>query len=112
MIICSYTFPWTHYKTPQDADLTARWFATWVRLNKAELTCRTSEDGPVVTTSPRDEYRDFTRSLRERAVAGEKLSVAVPPPLQSAAAAGQLPEQVAPVREDEGFVHEDQLRER
>jgi len=55
-------------------------------MNNEELTCRTSEHGPEVTASPRPEYDDFTRSLREHVVAGEKLSAAIPPPLQSAAA--------------------------
>jgi len=73
-------------------------------MNKEELTCRTSEHGPEVTACPRPEYDDFTRSLRERAVAGEKLSAAIPSPLQGVAAAGRLPEEVAPVRADEGFI--------
>src|SRR5947208_11574190 len=65
-------------------------------MNNEELTCRTSEHGPEVTASPRPEYDDFTRSLRERAVAGERLSAALPPPLQSAAAAGRLPRRSCP----------------
>jgi hypothetical protein len=104
MLLCSYTFRWSHFKTRGDAELTARWFAAWIRMNREQLTCHASEQGPEVTASPRPEYDDFTRSLRERGSAGEKLSAAVPAPLQSAAAAGRLPEDVAPVRPDEGFL--------
>lgn len=104
MLICSYTFRWSYFKTREHADLTARWFATWIRLNNDNLTYSTSDDGPVVTISPRQQYDDFVQSLRDRALAGERLSVVVPPSLQSAAAAGQLPEEVAPVKNDEGFL--------
>jgi hypothetical protein len=104
MVICSYTFRWTDYKTPADAEMTARWFATWVRLSGAELNCHTSDDGPVVTTQPRDEYREFSRSLRERASAGEKLPTVVPGPLREHAEKGHAPEDVAPRRADEGFL--------
>ncbi|MEY2605925.1 MAG: hypothetical protein QOH31_3741, partial [Verrucomicrobiota bacterium] len=45
MVLCSYTFRWADYKRRQDADLTARWFAAWIRFNKEELTCRTSDEG-------------------------------------------------------------------
>ena len=63
-------------------------------MNNEELTCRTSEHGPEVTASPRPEYDDFTRSLREHVVAGEKLSAAIPPPLQSAAALAGCPKKL------------------
>ena len=104
MVICSYTFRWSDYKTPADAEMTARWFATWVRVSGAQLSCHVSDDGPVVTTQPRDEYREFSRSLRERASGGEKLPTVVPGPLREHAEKGYAPEDVAPQRADEGFM--------
>src|SRR5204862_861678 len=66
--------------------------------------CHTSSEGPEVTTEPRDEYREFSRSLRERASSGEILPTVVPPPLQGHAEKGYAPEDVAPPKADEGFL--------
>ena len=80
MIICSYTFRWADYKTPADAELTARWFAAWVRLRQPIVKGHLSDEGIVVPVEQREEYSDFVRSLRARAERGEKL-----PPVETIA---------------------------
>jgi hypothetical protein len=105
MIIESYTFRWVDYKSPADAELTARWFAAWVRLRDGgRITCHPSIEGPIVTTQSCGEYYDFNRSLWHRAQAGEKLPTIVPPPLGSYAEKGYMPEDVAAPKADEGFI--------
>jgi len=57
-----------------------------------------------VNTQRREEYSEFSRSLRDRAQGGEKLPSIVPPALRGHAEKGYVPEDVAPPKTDEGFL--------
>lgn len=105
MLLSPYEFPWSDYKTKTDGELTARWFAAWVRqTNRTEIKYDVGQSGPVVTTCPKKEFDDFVAQLRSRAKLEGKLSTVVPPLFREHAQRGLLPEQVIPPASEEGFL--------
>jgi hypothetical protein len=101
VIIETPKFRFEDYQSPADAELTARWFAAWVRLRGRDRDpkCYRSADGVEVYSSGGDsEPALFFVSLCERARAGEKLPTVVPPPLREYAEKGYAPEDVAPLK--------------
>lgn len=97
MLVCTHSFVFEKYKSPDSAKLTARWFAAWLQLNNCLSGYEVTGDRVNVTGCNEPyEVTNFTIELSTRIRQGEKPPVTIPPPLKEFADRGIEPEELLP----------------
>jgi hypothetical protein len=100
-------FRWDHFVGPEEAVLTAQWFAAWTRLNGDHISRRGTAIFLEVTCHAKPFYVSYISDLHRRREELGRLTMMVPNELRDLAQAGRDPETIAPSYETESATRRD-----